>query len=125
MPSRSSAWSSTESTRITLSSHLLAEQLQPRSPRRFAIRDRTRNTQIDLRARSNPAPYGQAGANLPGAFADPAQTVVAGAAAFQNVRRNAAAIVANAQPEEPLAISNLGFDLVRLRRRSRENGRGH
>src|SRR5580658_7517503 len=115
MPSRSSAWSSTESTRITLSSHLLAEQLQSRPPRRFAIRNCARNAQIDLGAGPSPAPYVQTGADLPGAFADPTQTVVAGAAGFQNVRRDAAAIVANAQPEEPLVKSIFGFDAMRPR----------
>src|SRR5580698_3579426 len=110
MPSRSSAWSSTESTRITLSSHLLAEQLEPRPPRRFAIRNRARNTQIDFGTRANPAPYRQARANLPGALAHATQAVVAGTSGFQNLGRDAAAIVAKAQPQQPLSISDFDFD---------------
>src|ERR1700693_3964984 len=107
MPSRRS---SAERSRIRVSSHLLVEQSQSSTFRRSAISDRSWNAQIDLRARA--APDIQFRACLAGPLPHPAETVVAGAAGLQDVQGDAAAIVANSQPEEPVAISNLRFDVV-------------
>src|SRR5580658_9016931 len=123
MPSRSSTWSSTESTRITISHRLLAEQSQREPPpefaisrfaiSRFAISNRPWDAQIDLRAARGAAPDVQFRAGLPGALPHAIQTVVAGAARFHDVGRDTLPVISNAQPEEPLAIGNFRFDAMR------------
>src|SRR5580700_9868045 len=112
MPSRRRAWSSTESTRIIVSSGLSSEKPQTRTGRRFTVGNRSRDSQFDLRAGSVGAPDTQFRANLAGAFPHSRQPVMAGAALFQDSGRNALTIVPNSHPQHPFPIGDLRFDAV-------------
>src|SRR5208282_4610144 len=103
----------TESTRITPSSHLSAEEAHAGAARQFGISDRARNAQLDLGSRPGAGPDVQLGSDLGGALAHSAQTVMAGFAFFQVCRRNAGSIVPNTNPKHSRVIGDFGFYLLR------------
>src|SRR5271165_5287455 len=131
MPSRRRAWSSTESTRIRPGSLLMNLLCLPRpkpvSPTcaigRCPVCNRAGNTQVYLRASSNPTPDVELRADLLGAFAHSRQTVMTSAAHIRDSRIDVSSIIANPQPEQRFAIRNLRFYPARLRMAERVSHR--
>src|SRR5271165_5143476 len=109
IPSRTTAWSSTARTRITVSPRHFREPRKTRACLRL-VGDRTRNAQIDLSPCSGPAQNNQFRTNPPGALPHSRQTVVPGAPLFRDFQSDPFAIVADSQTEELLLKCEFRFD---------------
>src|SRR5579862_6201937 len=91
---------------------LLAEEPPTGAAQLFTVSNRAWNSQIDLRAGAGAAPDIERSPNLSSAFTHPRQTVVPGAARFQDLRRDAASVIPDSQPQQPFVIGNFHFDVL-------------
>jgi hypothetical protein len=84
--------------------------------RRFAVRNRTRNSQLYLGPGSSCAtPHAELRTHLLSALTHSIEAVVPGATLLQDFRWNAFSIVPNPQPEEPFCIGNFHLDPMSAR----------
>src|SRR5262249_42618301 len=120
IPLRRRGWSSTVSIRITLGSLLMAscltEYFKAVAVTWCFVSNGSRNGQLNFSAGARFAPNIQLRSDLLRSFPHTGKAPVPGCAAFgQDCRSDAFAIIADAQTKFVNIVSNLSFDLLRLR----------